>query len=140
MSCGPVVDLKCVEAGQCAVPLRSAPFKCTGAACRAVLGSFTHFSLHACRDAWRAACGEAMFIRPPSLHVHPASCASAGLYEEALDVLQAREDSPSPGTAPLLHYYRTYLHHLLGKVGSMMMVWVAHAEPSTPQCCFTFQT
>ncbi|PRW32971.1 TPR repeat-containing isoform B [Chlorella sorokiniana] len=41
--------------------------------------------------------------------------ADAGLYSEALDVLEPHVASPQPGTAPLLHHYQAYFRHRLGQ-------------------------
>ncbi|KAI7845803.1 hypothetical protein COHA_000715 [Chlorella ohadii] len=41
--------------------------------------------------------------------------ADAGLYSEALAVLEPHTGSPQPGTAPLVHYYRAFFHHRLGQ-------------------------
>ncbi|KAL4858553.1 hypothetical protein ACK3TF_001510 [Chlorella vulgaris] len=41
--------------------------------------------------------------------------AGAGLYAEALSVLEAHPADPSPGTAPLVHYFQAYFHFQLGQ-------------------------
>lgn len=61
----------------------------------------------------------------------------AGLFGEALEVLQAQEQagSPSPGTAPLLLYYQAYMHHQLGQTKDEARC-LAAAAAAPPEYCF----
>ena len=59
--------------------------------------------------------------------------ARAGFYSEALAVLEA--GNPDPGTAPLLEYYKGWLHAQLGNASKAASCFRAAAK-ATPDYCF----
>jgi len=59
----------------------------------------------------------------------------AGLHREALAVLEGARPGPHDGTAPLIHYYRSWILLKLGQPGSARRQ-CAKAETARPDYCF----
>ena len=61
--------------------------------------------------------------------------AQAGLWDDAIASLCPNTEKISPGTAPLLHYYRGYFHLMAGRLPQARKQFVMASEAS-PDYCF----
>jgi tetratricopeptide (TPR) repeat protein len=61
--------------------------------------------------------------------------ARAGFYRAALDLLAAARPEPQSGTAPMVEYYRAWLHTRLGEVDAARRAYLA-AAVACPDYCF----
>ena len=104
-------------------------------ACKSSLGrsaSACRGALYAARVTWApqlAPHAPTHYLSPPP----PAPV--AGLYQVALELLGPHTEAPSPGTAPLLHYYRAYFHHQMGQAQEEAECLGA-AAAAPPDYCF----
>lgn len=62
-------------------------------------------------------------------------CARAGLFAEALDLLAQAKPEPHSGTAPLVEYYRGWLHARRGDAAGARQAYAAAAR-AAPDYCF----
>ncbi|MGC4081642.1 MAG: DUF5107 domain-containing protein [Vicinamibacterales bacterium] len=87
-------------------------------------------------DAWAAQlAGE---VPPGDVQVRfdiALDCAHAGLWREALAVLADATPAPTDGTAPLLGYYRAWLHEKLGDARAARAAR-RQARAASPDRCF----
>ena len=85
-------------------------------------------------DGWaRHLAGEKLSCETQTLFDFVIDLANAGFYSRALELLDAAE--PRPGSAPLLSYYRGWLHGRLNQRGVAQRHFAAGAKAS-PDYCF----
>lgn len=87
-------------------------------------------------DAWaRALRGDALRCDTQTRLDLALDCARAGLFDDALTILRDATPDPLSGTAPLLDYYRAYLHTRRGDSAAARRA-ARRAAAASPDYCF----